>query len=68
MSVVRVVVVICAQIILCIVFFAQKEFCGELIVFHLIMDYKTFLNVFLSDLCKPSLNLRIKTCENIIAG
>ena len=67
MSVVSVVVVvICAGHGVHKSFFA--EFCGELIVFHLIMDSKTFLNVFLSDLCKPSLNLRVKTCENIIAG
>ena len=66
MSVVSVVVVICAGHGVHKSFFA--EFCGELIVFHLIMDSKTFLNVFLSDLCKPSLNLKIKTCENIIAG
>ena len=29
------------------------------------MDYETFLNSFLSDLSKPCLNLKIKTCENI---
>ena len=39
-------------------FFVQEEFFGELQVFRLNIDSKTFLNVILSDLCKLSLSLK----------
>ena len=38
------------QIILCkVLVFVEKEFCGELVVFHLNMDSKNFLNVVSSE-------------------
>ena len=49
-------------------FFVQEEFFGELQVFRLNIDSKTFFNVILSDLCKLSLSLKkikkIKTANS----
>ena len=41
-------------------FFVHEEFFGELQVFRLNIDSKTFFNVILSDLCKLSLSLKKK--------
>ena len=46
-------------------FFVQEEFFGELQVFRLNIDSKTFLNVILSDLCKLSLSQKKKKIKKI---
>ena len=46
-------------------FFRSKRLLGQVIVFHLYMDYKTFTNVILTDFSKLSLSFEIKTFENI---
>ena len=54
------------QVILCkVLVFVQKEFCSKLVVFHLNMDSKTFLNVILSESSVNVLSCSLKITEEI---
>lgn len=46
-------------------FFSSKRLLGQVIVFHLHMDSKTFTNVILTDFSKLSLSFKIKTFKHI---